>query len=129
MKDSLEGATHPIIIRIPGLGDSGVGLPQLSDEGEDPQTIRHRHRWISLGRLLLSEEEVTRLVSCPDQQCGPVAVSVECKPRATGTLMERQPQHGCAVLLIERIALFNEEEPPVLLNLNVCCILPNHNKS
>ena len=29
--------------------------------------------------------------------------------------MPRRPQHGCAVLLVERIARINEEKPPVLL--------------
>ena len=47
--------------------------------------------------------------------CCPVAVAVECKPRANGTLVAHFLQHGFAVLLVERIARFNEEEPPVLL--------------
>ena len=33
--DSPESATLSCVISIPGLGDAGVGLSQLLDEGED----------------------------------------------------------------------------------------------
>ena len=64
---------------------------------------------------LITEEEVTRSISRPDHQCGSVELAVEYKPRTNGPLMPHLPHHGCAVLLIERIARVNEEEPPVLL--------------
>ena len=78
--DSPEGAARPRVICIPGLGDDGVGLPQLSDEGEDSQPIRHHHQWISMGHSVLNVKEVTRPISLPSHQCGPVAVIVECEP-------------------------------------------------
>ena len=46
---------------------------------------------------------------------GPVAAAVKSKLRATGPLMPDIPEHGCTVLLIERIARINEEKPPILL--------------
>ena len=61
--DSLKGVTCPSVIRIPGLVGSGVVLPQLSDEGEDPQPTCHHIHWISLGDYLLNVEEVTCIIS------------------------------------------------------------------
>ena len=40
-----------------------------------------------MGHPFIALKEVTRPVSCPDHQCGPVAVSVEYKPRATGPIV------------------------------------------
>ena len=74
--DSIEGSAQPSIILIPGLGDAGVGLPQLSDEGEYPQPICHHHQCISLGRALFNVDEFTRPIYRPDHQGGPVAVAV-----------------------------------------------------
>ena len=34
---------------------------------------------------------------------------------ATGPLVPDSPEHGCPVLLIERITRINEEKPPILL--------------
>ena len=81
--DSLEGATRPSVIRIPGLCDAGVGLPQLLDDGEDPQPISHHLQWISLGQPLLTVEQATRPIARPDHQCGSVVAAVECKPCTT----------------------------------------------
>ena len=44
-----------------------------------------------------------------------MAVAVKSKLRATGPLMPDNPEHGCPVLLIERITRINEEKPPILL--------------
>ena len=44
-----------------------------------------------------------------------MALAVKSKLRATGTLMPDSPEHGCPVLLIERITRVNEEKPPILL--------------
>ena len=90
------------------MGEAGVGLLKLSDGREDYQPIIHHCQWISWGHSLLTEEEVTRLISCPDHQHVPVALAVECELRTTGPLMPHLPQHGCAFLLIERIARVNE---------------------
>ena len=109
--DPPECAACHSVIRITGLDDAGVSLLQFLDEGEDSQTILHHLQWISLGYSLLTEEEVTCPISRPDHQCGPMLVAVEWKPRTTEPLMPRRPQHGCAVLLVERIARINEEKP------------------
>ena len=113
--DPLEGAARPRVIRVLGLGDSNVGLPQFTDEQEDSQPIHHHRQWVSLGHSLLAEKEVTRPVTRPDHQCGPVAVAVECEPCATWPLKTHRTYQGCAVLLIERIVRVNKEEPPILL--------------
>ena len=115
LPDPPGGAPRPIIIYIPGLGDAGVGLPQLSDEEEDSYPILHYIQWLYLGHSLLTEEEVNHPISRPDHQRGLVAVAVECEPRTTTPLMPHLPQHGFTVLLIGCIACVYEEEPPVLL--------------
>ena len=113
--DSIKNSTRPSVRRIPGMCDTGVGLPQFLDEGEDTQPIRHHRQWISLGHPLFTVDEVTCTVAFPHHQYGPVAVSVEYKPRNTGPPVAHRPQIGCEVLLIERIARVNEKETPVLL--------------
>ena len=75
--DYLEGATVPSIICIRGMGDAGVGLPKLLDEGEDLQPVHHHHQWIYLGHPLLTVDEVTCLVARTDHQGGPVEIKVE----------------------------------------------------
>ena len=44
-----------------------------------------------------------------------MAVAVKFQPRTTGPLVAHRPQHGCAILLIERVLRINEEKPSVLL--------------
>ena len=48
-----------------------------------------------------------------------VTVTVKGKLRATGPLVLDSPEHGCPVLLIERVARVNEEKPPILLILKL----------
>ena len=80
-----------------------------------PPNHTHHLQWISLGHFLLIEEEMTHPISFPDHQCGPVAVSVECEPRTTGSFMPYLPQHGCVVILVERIVRINDKELPFLV--------------
>ena len=91
LPDPLEGAVRPSVICVPGLGDAGVGLPQFTDDWEDSQPIRHHRQWVSLEHYLLSEKEVTRPVTLPDIQHGPVALSVEYEQCATGPLKPHRP--------------------------------------
>ena len=44
-----KGAARPSAMRITWLGESGAGLLQLLNEGEDSQTISQNRQWISLG--------------------------------------------------------------------------------
>ena len=59
--------------------------------------------------------------SCPPtipyHQGGPVAVTVESKLFAAGSIVLDRPQHCGSVLLIERIVHVNEEKYPVILLL------------
>ena len=55
--DPLEGAARPRVIRVSGLGDSDVGLPQFTDEQEDSQPIHHHRQWVSLGHSLLAKKK------------------------------------------------------------------------
>ena len=50
--------------------------------------------------------------SIPDHQVGPVEVAVESNLCAIAPLTPDLPQYGGSVLLIERIARVNDEEPP-----------------
>ena len=109
LPDPPKGAARTSVICILGLGDTGVGRPKFLDEGEDYQPICPHHQWISLVQSQLTEEEVNRPISRPDQQCVPVAASVECKQHTTGPLKPHRPQHVCAVFLITRITRVNEE--------------------
>ena len=115
LPDPLEGSACPSVVRIPVIVDAGVGLLLFTYEGEDSQPIHHHRQCVSLDHSLLAEKEVTRPITLPDHQRGPVVVSVECEPRTTGPHKLHCPQHGCAVLLIERITRANEEEPPILV--------------
>ena len=101
LPDPLEVAARPSVIRVPGLGDAGVGLLKFMDEREDSHPIRHHHQCVSLGHSLLAEKEVNHSVTRTDHQRGPVAVAVEYKPHTTGSLKPHRPQHVCEVLLIE----------------------------
>ena len=93
----------PSVIRVPGLSDSGVGRPEVPDKWEDPQNVCDHDQGISLDHPLLAVKEVTRPVALPDHKCSPVAVAVELKPLATGTLVAHCPQYGCAVLLMNTL--------------------------
>ena len=110
-----EGASHLSVISITWLSIAGVGCPEVPDMGEYPQDIYDHGQGTPLGHPLIDVKEVTRLVALQYHQCGPVAVAVKCKPCTTGPSVEHLQQHCCKFFLIERIARFNEEKPPVLL--------------
>ena len=105
--DTSKSSACPCVISIPWLSNAGLGRLEVPDKGEDPQAIGDHDQEVPLCHPLLSVKEVTRPISCPDQQGGPVAVSVECKPRTIGPLVAHRPQHGGAVLIIEHIARVN----------------------
>ena len=50
---------HPRVIRVPQMYDTGVCLPELSYEGEDPYAIFDHVKGVPLGHALLAMKEVT----------------------------------------------------------------------
>ena len=115
-QDVAELPDCPRVIRVPRLCDEGVVSLKLPDEGEDTDAICDHGEGVPLGHALFSMQEVAWTIhGVPYHQCGPVAVAVECKLRATGKLVQDRPYYGCPVLLIERIPRVNKGKPQVFL--------------
>ena len=78
--------TRSGVICVPQLRDIRVRELKITDQWEDPYAIGDHGKWIPLVHSLLDIQEVAGHIRFAHHQSGPVAISVESKPRATRPL-------------------------------------------
>ena len=78
--------TRSGVICVPQLSYIRVRESKITDQWEDPYAIGDHGKWIPLVHSLLDIQEVAGHIRFAHHQSGPVAISVESKPRATRPL-------------------------------------------